>query len=68
VLIPDGNEVVVEDNEGQEVQEEVGALAVNVPVGVLQYLVANSRQQGHAEQNDELKIVVKNHQHNCKNY
>jgi hypothetical protein len=33
LFVPDRNEVVVEDNKGQEVQEEVGALAVNVIVG-----------------------------------
>jgi hypothetical protein len=62
LFVPDRNEVVVEDNKGQEVQEEVGALAVNVIVGLavaLQYLAANGRQQGHADENNEEKNYLK---------
>jgi hypothetical protein len=62
LFVPDGDEVVVEDNECQEVQEEVGALAVDVIVGLavaLQYLAANGRQQGHADENDEEKNYLK---------
>jgi hypothetical protein len=62
LFVPDGDKVVVEDNEGQEVQEEVWALAVDVIVGLavaLQYLAANGRQQGHADENDEEKNYLK---------
>ncbi len=62
MFVPDGDKVVVEDNEGQEVQEEVWALAVDVVVGLavaLQYLAANGRQQGHADENDEEKNYLK---------
>jgi hypothetical protein len=38
LFVPDGDKVVVEDNKGQEVQEEVGALAVNVIVGPSIYI------------------------------
>jgi hypothetical protein len=38
LFVPDGDKVVVEDNEGQEVQDKVGALAVDVIMGPFIYI------------------------------
>jgi hypothetical protein len=53
---PDWNEVVVEDDESQEVEEEVGLLAVDVVVVlpvVAQHLASDGRHQRHEDQDEE---------------
>ena len=58
----DGDQVVVQDDKGQEVEEEVGGFAVNVTMlfaVVLEDLAANGGQDRHgdedAEEPDNLK-------------
>ena len=52
----DGDQVVVQDDKGQEVEEEVGGFAVNVTMlfaVVLEDLAANGRQDRHGDEDAE---------------
>ena len=52
----DGDQVVVQDDKGQEVEEEVGGFAVNVTMlfaVVLEDLAANGGQDRHGDEDAE---------------